>query len=371
LFVCLARGVGGSSRSLATVLEHIGGRMTRILAAPSDGSFVPLVRERSLVEHHIPIPSRGQQPRSRLSRPEAARRIARYVVRHRRVIRAIHANGPEELNLVAPAALIAGVPVVVWSHARDVSPWMRRLGPLWRHLLRNRPVRWAAVSTTARRVLVDSGLVDVDRVLIVPNPIDPADVLGDRTERNGTPVIGYLGSDAPYKGFQLLPDVIERSRGQLRWTLFTSPRSKENTAVWERLREFPEDLVTLAGKVADVREAYAACDIVFCPSLDESFGRVVAEAMMNSIPVVASDIEALRDLLGADEAGLLFPPGDAGAAAGAIRRLVGDARLRGEFGDRGATRARSFDAAAVVARLAELYGDGGSGRAGSDEGKPR
>ncbi len=39
--------------------------------------------------------------------------------------------------------------------------------------------------------------------------------------------------------------------------------------------------------------------------------------MLNGIPVVASDIEPLRELLGDDEAGLLFPPGDAVAAAAA------------------------------------------------------
>jgi phosphatidylinositol alpha-mannosyltransferase len=356
LFVCLARGVGGSSRSLATVLEHTEGRMTRILAAPSEGSFAPLVRERSLADHYLPIPSRGQRPRSRLSRPEAARRIASYVMRHRRVIRAIHANGPEELNLVVPAAWLAGVPIVVWSHARDVSPWMRRLSPVWRRVLRNRDVRWAAVSNTARGVLVESGLTPSDRVVLVPNPIDPGDVRADRRERNGNLVIGYLGSDAPYKGFQLLPDVIERTRDlPIHWSLFAAPRSKENAAVWHRLREFPEQLLGFPGKVADVREAYAACDVVFCPSLDESFGRVVAEAMMNGIPVVASDIEALRDLVGSEQAGLLFPSGDAAAAARAIDRLVADPRLRAKAGARGAVRAESFDARSVVAKLVDLY----------------
>lgn len=359
LFVCLARGVGGSSRSLATVLEHLAGRLTRILAAPSEGSFAPLVRERSLAEHHISIPSRGRRPRPRQSRPEAARRIAGYVVRHRRVIGAIHANGPEELNLVAPAAWIARVPVVVWSHARDVSPWMRRLAPVWRRLLRKREVRWAAVSAAARSVLVESGLTAADRVMIVPNPIDPADVLAERQHHDGALVIGYLGSDAPYKGFQLLPEVIERSQGlPVRWALFTAPRSKENAAVWDRLRTFPEDVVAIPGKVADVREAYAQCDIVFCPSQDESFGRVVAEAMMNGIPVVASDIEALRELLGADDCGLLFPPDDGAAAASAIERLVGDARLRAALGDTGMRRARSFEPQSVVQRLVGLYGGG-------------
>ena len=61
-----------------------------------------------------------------------------------------------------------------------------------------------------------------------------------------------------------------------------------------------------------------------CPSVLESFCRVAAEAMLNGIPVVGSDLAPIRALLGDDEAGLLFPVGDTHRAAEAIARLVAD-----------------------------------------------
>ena len=115
-------------------------------------------------------------------------------------------NGPEELNVVVPAARLYGIPVVVWSHAREVSPWMRRLSRLWPHVLRD--TRFAAVSPLARQVLVDGGLARLDEVEIVPNPIDADDVVGEPDGHDGL-VVGYLGSDARYKGFQLLPGIVE------------------------------------------------------------------------------------------------------------------------------------------------------------------
>lgn len=357
LFVCLARGVGGSSRSLATVLEHLGSRVTRVIAAPRVGSFPAFLAERSLMETHIPIPNPARGPLQRLSRLEAARRIARWARRHRESIAAIHANGPEELNVAIPSALAVGAPIVVWSHAREVSRWMRILAPLWRRLPRRLEIRWAAVSPDARRVLADSGLTGADAVSIVPNPIDPADVRADGREPSGTPRIGYLGSDARYKGFHLLPDVIERSRDlPARWLLFTAHRSEESGAAWERLRAMPESLVEIPGKLPDVRRAYARCDVVVIPSLDESFCRVAAEAMLNGIPVAASDLEPVRRLVGDEEAGLLFPPGDVEAAASAVRRLVLDPDGRARLGERGRERAGAFDPAAVVRRLSALYG---------------
>jgi phosphatidylinositol alpha-mannosyltransferase len=330
-----------------------------VVASPRDSRFATSARERGLVEELIPIKG-ARAGAARIARVAVAARIARWTWRHRRTVAAIHANGPEELNVVVPASLLTGVPIVVWSHARDVSPWMRRLGPIVDRALRDHSVRWAAVSTTARRVLVAGRYAGSDAVTIVPNPIDASDVVGDRLRRSSDGlVIGYLGSDARYKGFHLLPEVIERVRpAPVTWALYTDPRSGASAAAWERLREMAGDDVEIRGKVTDVRDAYNACDVVFLPSLEESFGRVAAEAMLNGIPVVASDLEAVRDLLGDEAAGLLFPPGDVDAAAGAITRLAANPGLRRRLGEEGVARARAFEPQRIVDDLAELYGIG-------------
>jgi phosphatidyl-myo-inositol alpha-mannosyltransferase len=353
VFVALAAGLGGSTRSLATILQHIGTDVMRVLAAPEAGPFPTFLAERSLVDEHVPIPKGG--PARRRLRPRAAYLIAKSVWGHRGRVIAIHANGPEELNVAAPAALLAGVPLVVWCHAREASTWMRRLAPVWRLALPR--IRWAAVSPTARNVLVQSRMASRTRVEILPNPIDPSDVVARHQENSGETVVAYLGSDAHYKGFQLLPDVVDRmKRDQIQWRLYTDQRSVDNEQAWERLRSMSDASVFFVGKVGDVRDAYAACDIVFCPSLQESFCRVAAEAMLNGIPVVGSDLEPLRDLLGEEEAGLLFPVGDAASAATAIRRLASDAALRTRLGANGRTRAESFGPERIAARFRALYG---------------
>ena len=359
LFVALARGLGGSTRSLVSVMSHLRGRTRCVLAAPDEGMFVSLIDEKALGEGRVALPGPKNRALRRLSRIGAALRICRWTLRHRRELTAIHANGPEEFNVAALAALVGGVRLVVWSHARDVSPWSRGLSVVQRKML-GRKLRWAAVSAEAAGVLSDAGIVDSDEVTIVPNPIDPAEVCGEERRVETPPRIGYLGSDATYKGFRMLPDVVARiSDVEARWLLFTNERSSDNAEIWQQLRRLGEtNLLEFRGKQSDVRAIYAECDLVFVPSLDESFGRVVAEAMMNGIPVVASDLPPLRRLIGDDEAGLLFEPCNVGAAVDALSRLAREPELRRELGEVGRSRAEVFDPRSVVGTLEGLYGLG-------------
>jgi glycosyltransferase involved in cell wall biosynthesis len=110
--------------------------------------------------------------------------------------------------------------------------------------------------------------------------------------------------------------------------------------------------VNLVGHVDDARLAQlrAGAAIALAPSLSaETFGLAVAEAMAAGLPVVASRVGALPELVDSDA---LVAPGDADALADAITRLAGD-RLAGE---RGRERAHAICAPeAVAAGLARVY----------------
>ena len=205
-------------------------------------------------------------------------------------------------------------------------------------------------------MLVTAGITTADQVTVVPNPIDLADVQAPHRPSGPAVTVAYLGTPAHYKGFHLLPSLIrDLTTEDLRWVLYAGPESLMPD-VWRELRALPDDHVKMPGKVTDVREAYAACDIVICPSLHESFGRVVAEAMANGIPVVASDLPPLRRLVGDNETGLLVPAGDVHAAAAAIRELAGDAERRERMGQAGMLRVKAYEPGPVAALMAQLYG---------------
>lgn len=110
--------------------------------------------------------------------------------------------------------------------------------------------------------------------------------------------------------------------------------------------------VRFAGRVDDAELARlrAGASIALVPSRSpETFGLAAAEAMSAGLPVAASRVGALAELV---EEGSLVPPNDSDALAGAIARLAGDRAA----GERGLARVRALCAPDVVAdALAELY----------------
>jgi glycosyltransferase involved in cell wall biosynthesis len=111
--------------------------------------------------------------------------------------------------------------------------------------------------------------------------------------------------------------------------------------------------VTFAGRVdlATLDALRAAASVAVVPSRSaETFGLAAAEAMAAGLPVAATRIGALPEIVADDQ---LAPPGDAAALARAIERVRGDHAVA----ERGLRRVREVAAPDVVApRLAELYG---------------
>jgi glycosyltransferase involved in cell wall biosynthesis len=218
-------------------------------------------------------------------------------------------------------------------------------------------LRIAAVSRTAEGVAVEQGLCRPGDAQLVPNPIDPEDVVAKRRENKPSVVIGLLGGATYRKGFDLLPEAVQGMKNRnVTWRLHVSNVVQNgDQPIWDELERHGA-IVQNVGKVVDVRCAYAEMDIVFCPSRNESFCRVAAEAMLNGLPVVASDIEPLRELLGEDEAGILFEVGNTEDAVSALRRLVDDDALRDEMGRAGQQRATIYRPEDVARQMLKLYG---------------
>lgn len=109
----------------------------------------------------------------------------------------------------------------------------------------------------------------------------------------------------------------------------------------------------LPGRVGDVAAWYRRADLLVHPARWEGFGLALLEAMLASLPVVASRVSSVPEIVRHGETGLLVPPDDAEALAGAIEQVLTDPA---ELGAAGLARARAvFSVARMAERTLAVY----------------
>jgi glycosyltransferase involved in cell wall biosynthesis len=115
--------------------------------------------------------------------------------------------------------------------------------------------------------------------------------------------------------------------------------------------------VRFLGWRSDVSRLMTAFDLLLMPSLWEGFGLVILEAMSRQLPVVASAVSAIPEIVTHGETGLLVPPRDVDALADALITLLGDSPLRRYMGMLAEDRLEThFTARRMVDETVKLYG---------------
>lgn len=226
-----------------------------------------------------------------------------------------------------------------------------------------------AVSEAAKADTVAALGVPATRISVVPRGRDPGR-LGRRSEarRNRVrselgldptqPVIIAVGRQEWAKGHSHLLRAVVSLREEYP-DLVTLIAGRPGAAA-ERLKALGRELglggaLRILGDRADVPDLMSASDIFVLPSEYEGLPGVAIEAMALDLPVVASDLPSIREVVVARETGLLVPSRDPVALADAIGRLVGDPTERSRLGkagrDRFEDRFQLDVAAAAMARL--------------------
>lgn len=156
-------------------------------------------------------------------------------------------------------------------------------------------------------------------------------------------IVCTTSSDMPLKGLVPLLEAVAKlrtERPEVELHVVGSPR--QGSAIPAHLNRLGLEGAVRFHKAIEssaITELYASCQVACVPSLYEGFSLPAIEAMACAVALVATTGGALPEVVGPDgEAGLLVPPGDPGALAAALERVLDDPALRERLGRSGRAR---------------------------------
>ncbi|HXG68172.1 MAG TPA: glycosyltransferase [Blastocatellia bacterium] len=204
-------------------------------------------------------------------------------------------------------------------------------------------------STEVFEILTRRQGISKEKVDLIPHGFEPekyvapspSEIYRIRNELglHGRFVLGNFGRLHEEKGHRYLLEAAATLKQQIpNLLILLAGEGPERGAIERQIQELDlRGVVRLLGWRRDAITLMASVDIVVQPSLGESFGQVMVEALWMRKPLITTNVGGALDIIKDGENGLLVPKEDAAALATAIERLAGDAALRSRLAEAGRT----------------------------------
>ncbi len=304
---------------------------------------------------------------------DALAMISLWRILHRERPDIVHTHTSKAGAVGRVAAWLAGIPVVI--HTPHGHIFYGYYGRVMSGIIRL--VERALARVTDRIVtLTDRGaqehmqyrIADLDKFVTIPSGIvlsvfrtiraNPAVKRKELGLPADGPVIGTVGRLVQIKGHEWLLKAAPRVLAEFPHATFVFLGEGPLLSQLEKLA----DGLGISGRVLflgarqDVPECLATFDLFAFPSLNEGMGRALIEAMAARLPVVATAVGGIPDIVVNGESGVLVPPKDALALADAVCGILRDPGKRRAYGEAAQRRVdERFDVEAMVRKIERLY----------------
>jgi glycosyltransferase involved in cell wall biosynthesis len=340
--------VGGMESAVLRLAQRLPRKAFRLKAlCPFESAFTQALRAADVSVHVAPI---GEKLRWH------AIQFAAGLVREH-AIQVIHAHMPAAHAVAALAGRVTHTPVLATIHAMHLAMWDLEVHRLaLTHL--------CVVSEAARAHALAVGVAPA-QLTVIRNGVDSERFVPRAESRRPDPasaVIGYVGRLSPEKHpalFLRAAALVHARLPQARFVVIgDGPLRGELESLATRLRI--ADAVTFEGECADMPARYQALDVLLSTSWHEGTPLAILEAMACGLPVVATDVGGVPELVVAGTTGWLTSAGDEAGMAQRTLALLAAPEPMHRFGRAARERAKtlfSLDAqvretGALLARLA-------------------
>jgi glycosyltransferase involved in cell wall biosynthesis len=270
----------------------------------------------------------------------------------------VHTNSSKAGILGRVAATVTRVPIRIFT----VHGWAFNAHRGWQALLYRSADRLASrlttriicVSERERLAGIAARTCSPEQTVVIPNAVDVRAALR-AAPAEGRTIVSVGRLKAPKDFVTLARALGQLPRGSFRATVLGD--GPDRGVFVAELRSLGlEDAVELAGEVEDVAARLAAASVFVLSSDSEGMPMSVLEAMAAALPVVASAVGGIPELVVDGETGLLVQPRDPAGMAAALRRLLDDPDLRQRLGEAARRRAEErFDLPRFLQAHLKLY----------------
>jgi glycosyltransferase involved in cell wall biosynthesis len=273
-------------------------------------------------------------------------------------------------NIIAkPLGALLGVPVVInHDHTNDTRRADSRLLLALDRFSNRFASHIVAVSASCRDFLITREFIPANDVTLVPNAIDlrrfsPAAARRDHARLElGLPasalVVAGVGRLNPQKNFALFLDIAAQLAPRFPDLHFLlAGDGPEEKMLREKAAALGiSDRVTFSGYVADTRLVYLAADVLLMPSRYEGLPMTLLEAMAMGLPVVASQLDGIAEVIGDGCEGFLVPSDDASLFVERTAALLQDAELSSRIAQNARAKIEaSFSVERMTSAVEEIY----------------
>jgi glycosyltransferase involved in cell wall biosynthesis len=321
---------GGAQTHVLTLAESLR-HVCEVVVATGEHGFLTVACEQSGIPVHVvPHMRRAVNPFVDALALRELRSLMQLVKPH-----LVHVHTFKAGFLGRLAAKGARIPSVYTLHSW--VPAAAGMSPLWKTVA-GPCERWAGkwcdrvitVSTEGARLASSEGLGSHEKIAVIPNGIPDCAERASLVERESPIIIMVARFMEPKDHLTLLRAFASLPGNPRLWLVGDGPRRAESQALAKRLNIHHR--VEFLGDRDDVPALLAASDIFVLSSASEMLPISVLEAMRAGLPVIASDVGGMRELIIDGVSGVLVAPGSAKLLTEALRPVIADVVLRRKLG---------------------------------------
>ncbi|WP_376921573.1 glycosyltransferase family 4 protein [Aidingimonas halophila] len=231
----------------------------------------------------------------------------------------VHAHEAKAIHWAFLHSLLRHTPYLL---TRRVPQPVKQTG--FNRLTYGRARHGVAISSVIEQHLEERGWCNISRIpsALSHMPRQASHVARLRDRFAGKRVIGHIGALVDrHKGQRLLIEAARQLRREFPDAIFLFLGQGDDKVVLQR-ESADLDNIVWEGFRSNIGDYLAIMDLFVFPSRNEGLGSILLDAMDYEVPVIASNVDGIPDIVTHDDTGILIPPNDGNALTEAIRSLL-------------------------------------------------